>query len=259
MKIAFAGKGGVGKTTICSSIALLLDELGYKVLCVDADPDANMATALGSKNVLPLAKDKDLLDSVIRHENKSRLEGMFELTLKVDNVIQRFATKWGRLGDLLTLGWSKTGGQGCYCTENNTLNALIRSIPKEQYDFILIDGEAGLEHLSRGLTSKADILIIVLQPGQRSIQTAHDASKLAKDIGIKKTHFVLNAYVEEKEIEYIQKQSCLEITDAFKYNSDIRNSDLNANKVSINDSYKEKIQKFLDSIIKEELKEEKVC
>lgn len=259
MKIAFAGKGGVGKTTLCSSIALLLDEMGYKILCIDADPDANLALALGAGEIIPLSKDKTVLQSVIKHEDRSRLEGMFELTLKIDNVIEKFASKWGNTGDILTLGWSKNGGQGCYCTENNALNALIRSVPKEQYDYILIDGEAGLEHLSRGLTSKADHLIIVLQSGQRSIQTAHDAKKLAKDIGIKHTHFILNGYINDDEITYIQEKSNLNITLALNHNINIRKSDLTGNKIYIDDLHKYKIKEFLNEILKKELEKELLC
>lgn len=251
MKIAFAGKGGVGKTTLCASVALTLDELGFKVLCVDADPDANLAAALGAGLVNVLAKDKELLKSVTKKENASLMEGFYELTVKVDNVIDRFAKKWGKVGDLLTLGWSKNGGQGCYCTENNALNAIIHSIPKEDYDFILIDGEAGLEHLSRGLTAKADLLIVVLQSGHRSVQTAQDAQKLALDIGIKKINLVLNGYVNKEEIETIQQQSKLPISYAFAFNNDIRISDLNATKIVINEEYKKSIKEFIAPILED--------
>jgi len=251
MKIAFAGKGGVGKTTLCASVALTLDELGFKVLCVDADPDANLAAALGAGLVNVLAKDKELLKSVTKKENASLMEGFYELTVKVDNVIDRFAKKWGKVGDLLTLGWSKNGGQGCYCTENNALNAIIHSIPKEDYDFILIDGEAGLEHLSRGLTAKADLLIVVLQSGHRSVQTAQDAQKLALDIGIKKINLVLNGYVNKEEIETIQQQSKLPISYAFSFNNDIRISDLNATKIVINEEYKKSIKEFIAPILED--------
>lgn len=259
MKIAFAGKGGVGKTTLCASMALSLDELGFKVLAVDADPDANLATALGAGNIKPLSQDKELLQSVLKKEDSTVLEGFYELTAKVDNVIEKFAKEWGKNSDVLTLGWSKNGGQGCYCTENNTLNAIIRSIPKSLYDFILIDGEAGLEHLSRGLTANADYLIIVLQSGQRSVQTAKDAQKLANDIGIKKIHLVLNGYVNEDEITLIKEQSSLPISHAFAFNNDIRISDLNATQININDEHKENIKQFLQMIMNESEKKELAC
>lgn len=249
MKIAFAGKGGVGKTTLCASMALVLDELGFTVLCIDADPDANLATALGAGFVNAIAKDKVLLQSVVKKENRSALEGIYELTAKVDNVIEKFAKRWGDNGDIITLGWSKNGGQGCYCTENNALNAIIRSIPKNQYDFILIDGEAGLEHLSRGLTAKADLLIIVLQSGQRSVQTAQDAHKLALDIGIKQVNLILNGYVHEDEIMKIKEQSQLPISYAFAFNNDIRISDLNASEIVLSQEYKKQIKEFLKPIL----------
>lgn len=259
MKIAFAGKGGVGKTTLCASMALTLDELGFKVLCVDADPDANLATALGAGAVNVLAKDKALLKSVVKKENASVMEGFYELTVKVDNVIDRFAKKWGKTGDILTLGWNKNGGQGCYCTENNALNAIIHSVPKEDYNFILIDGEAGLEHLSRGLTAKADLLVVVLQSGQRSVQTAQDAHKLALDIGIKKINLVLNGYVEKEEITAIQQQSKLPISYAFAFNNDIRISDLDATQIAMKEEYKSTIKEFLDPILEDfQVKDENV-
>ncbi|MFA7092664.1 MAG: hypothetical protein WC149_12535, partial [Arcobacteraceae bacterium] len=212
-------------------------------------PDANLSTALGAGVVKALAKDKALLQSVVKKENASALEGFYELTVKVDNVIEKFAKKWGNSGDIITLGWSKNGGQGCYCTENNALNAIIRSIPKNQYDFILIDGEAGLEHLSRGLTAKADLLIVVLQSGQRSVQTAQDAHKLALDIGIKKINLVLNGYVNEDEINYIKEQSQLPISYAFSFNNDIRICDLNAQKIALNEEYKNQIKEFIEPIL----------
>lgn len=256
MKIAFAGKGGVGKTTLCASMALSLDAMGLKVLCVDADPDANLSTALGAGEITAISKDKEFLNSVVKQSNRSHLEGIYELTQQVDNVIERFAASWGRQSHVMTLGWSKNGGQGCYCSENNTLNAIIRSIPKGIYDYILIDGEAGLEHLSRGLTSKADLLVVVLQSGQRSIQTAQDAYKLAQDIGIKKTHLVLNGYVKKEEVEFIQAKSELPISFAFEFNHDIRNSDLDAKQIDMSPEYQEKINQFISLVTQTETKKE---
>lgn len=184
MTISFAGKGGVGKTTTCSLISLYLDKKGFKVLAIDADPDSNLATSLGAKECTPLSQNKELLSSIVQN-TKSGLNGFYELNVSVENVVEEYGESWGTNGDIMTLGWTKNGGEGCYCVENTALSSMIKSVDKNKYDFIIIDGEAGLEHLSRGVFSNSDLLVLVYQMGKRSIQTAKDAKKLARDLGIK--------------------------------------------------------------------------
>jgi len=95
------------------------------------------------------------------------------------------------------------------------------------------------------------LLIVVLQSGHRSVQTAQDAQKLALDIGIKKINLVLNGYVNKEEIETIQQQSKLPISYAFAFNNDIRISDLNATKIVINEEYKKSIKEFIAPILED--------
>lgn len=248
MKIVFAGKGGVGKTTVCSLVAFALDTLGYKVLAIDADPDANLAQALGVVNTTPLASDRAFLASIVGVDDTA-LSGFFILNTFVDKVIERFGKSWGNQSDLISLGWAKSGGEGCYCTENTALRSIIRSVPQERYDVILIDGEAGLEHLSRGLSAKADVLISVLQAGQRSLQTARDAKKLASDIEIKHSISVLSGHRNEVESAFLEEKLGESIAFKLPYLPLIRESDMNASVIILPKEWQKEVEIFAKELI----------
>lgn len=203
MKIAISGKGGVGKTTFTSFLIKALADSGRKVLAIDADPDANLAQALGVEKdlrITPISDMKEIIEE--RTEAKTGTMGsFFKLNPKVDDLPESLSIKLGNI-KLMVLGGIKTGGSGCICPESTMLKALVRHIVLARDEAVVLDMEAGLEHLGRGTAMAVDRLIVVVEPGRRSVETANHILKLAGDIGLKKLSFVGNKIRSEKDIEF---------------------------------------------------------
>jgi len=206
MKIAISGKGGVGKTTFASFLIRALADQGKKVLAIDADPDANLAQALGIKGgteIVPISKMKDLIEE--RTETKLGTMGsFFKLNPKVDDLPERLSLEVDGI-KVMVLGGVKKGGAGCICPESTLLKSLVRHIVLARNEAIILDMEAGLEHLGRGTAMAVDRLIVVVEPGRRSIETANQIHKMAGDIGIKKLSLVGNKIRSEKDREFLIK------------------------------------------------------
>ncbi len=207
MKIAVSGKGGVGKTTFASFLIKALAEQGKKVLAIDADPDANLAQALGVKKdaeIVPISDMKEIIEE--RTEAKVGTMGsFFKLNPKVDDLPEKLSIKIDGI-KLMVLGGVKTGGGGCICPESTMLKALVRHIVLARDEAVVLDMEAGLEHLGRGTAMAVDRLVVVVEPGRRSIETAHHIMKLAGDIGLKNLSFVGNKIRSEKDKEFFLKE-----------------------------------------------------
>jgi len=208
MKIAISGKGGTGKTTLAGVMARILSSRGYKVLAIDADPDSNLASAIGIDqegldSIKPLASMTEFIEE--RTSSKKGTYGsFFKLNPRVDDIPERFAVEKDGI-KLVVLGNIQQGGGGCFCPENVLLKSLLSYIFIESDESVIVDMEAGLEHLGRGTTEYVDALIVVVEPGQRSFQTAYQVKKLSRDIGIKHLFIVGNKVMNESDKEFIQK------------------------------------------------------
>jgi CO dehydrogenase maturation factor len=204
MKIAVSGKGGVGKTTFASFLIKALSDNGIKVLAIDADPDANLAQALGVKKdtkIVPISEMKEIIEE--RTEAKVGTMGsFFKLNPRVDDLPEKLSIRINGV-KLMVLGGVKTGGSGCICPESTMLKALVRHIVLARDEAVVLDMEAGLEHLGRGTAMAVDRLIVVVEPGRRSVETAHHILKLAGDIGLKKLSFVGNKIRSEQDKEFL--------------------------------------------------------
>ncbi|MCP5002854.1 MAG: AAA family ATPase [Planctomycetes bacterium] len=186
MKIAVSGKGGVGKTTLVAAMSKLFSDDGSSVISIDADPDMNLAAALGFGNVekiTPLVELKEL----IRERTGSTSEEygkLFKLNPTVSDLPEKYSDVINGVR-LMTLGTIKRGGGGCACPEGVMLKALLNHLILQRDEVVLIDMEAGIEHLGRASIGAVTALIVVVEPGKRSVQTAFQVKKLADDIGVK--------------------------------------------------------------------------
>jgi CO dehydrogenase maturation factor len=196
IKVAISGKGGVGKSTLAACIARTLVKRGKIVCAVDADPDANLASALGmpqevKNRIRPIALEKSLIEERTGAQF-GKTGQLFSLSPDVSDVASRFGVSWEGLS-LVVLGAVTKGGSGCACPENSFLRALVRRLVLHEGECLVIDMEPVIEHLGRATAAGVDAMIVVLEPGTRSRESGRRIAALSADIGLgEKLFFVLN-------------------------------------------------------------------
>ena len=206
VKIAIGGKGGVGKTTVCAVWAQLFAENGYDVLAIDADPNTNLAMAFGvanKKNPEPLIRMKHLI-AERTGTDKDSVGAYFKLNPKVDDLPEKIAISDGNIR-LMVMGGVQQGGTGCLCPENALLKTLVAHLILARDEIVVMDMAAGLEHLGRGTAQAVDRLLIVVEPGRRSIDVARRIRTLAGDIGLESLYLVGNKVRGDKDREFLQQ------------------------------------------------------
>lgn len=194
----------MGKTLLVSLLAHIFTASGYSVLAIDADPDANLAATLGfnhPENIVPISEMKDLIAE--RTETQPGRSGAyFKLNPKVDDLPEKY---WQKLDGirLMVMGRIKKGGTGCYCPENVLLKALMSHLLLARNEVIIMDMEAGIEHLGRATAGAVDKLIVVVEPGRRSLETARSIKGLAKDIGLENIAVVGNKIRTQSDRDFL--------------------------------------------------------
>jgi CO dehydrogenase maturation factor len=204
MKLAISGKGGVGKTLLAALLVKEFARNNYSVLAIDADPDTNLAAALGfphPEEITPISEMKDLVEE--RTGAKPGQTGsMFKLNPKVDDIPEKYAHRLEGIR-LMVMGRVKSGGSGCYCPENTVLQSLIGHLLVVRNEVVILDMAAGIEHLSRATARAVDYLIIVVEPGRKSLDTALRIKKLAREIDLTRIAIVGNKIRNPKDLEFI--------------------------------------------------------
>lgn len=209
MKIAITGKGGVGKTTLAGILARHFAASGYRVLAIDADPDANLASSIGIpeavfSKITPFSKMKELAKE--RTGAEEGYGSFFILNPKVDDLPEKFWVEHEGVR-LLVMGTVEQGGSGCVCPEHTLIKRLMQHLLIQRDDVVIMDMEAGIEHLGRGTAGMVDALIVVVEPGLRSIQTANQIKKLASDLGIRQVFVVGSKINDESDVEFIKEHT----------------------------------------------------
>lgn len=213
-KIAITGKGGVGKTTLAALMAHIYADTGQKVIAIDADPAASLAYALGmpselAAKITPIAEMEDLIYE--RTGAKPGTSGgFFTLNPRVDDIPDRFSVTHRDIR-LLQLGTISTGGSGCICPESAVLKALVTYAILYRDEVMILDMEAGIEHLGRATAKAVDAFLIVVEPGRRSLETARNIQQLAADIGVTHCYVVGNKVRGESDREYIRQNLSAEL------------------------------------------------
>ncbi len=208
MKIAITGKGGVGKTTLAGTLARLYAAAGHPVLAIDADPDSNLAVAVGipveqAAQVTPIAAMDDLIEERTGARPGSQAP-YFKLNPRVDDLPETLALRHEGVR-VMIMGTVQKGGGGCICPENVLVRSLVRHLLLERNEVVILDMVAGIEHLGRATADSVDAFIVVVEPGQRSVQTAHTIRRLAADIGIKNIYAVGNKVRTAEERAFVEQ------------------------------------------------------
>jgi CO dehydrogenase maturation factor len=228
MKIAISGKGGVGKTLLAAFLSQIFAESGYSVIAIDADPDANLAATLGFPNpeeLTPISELSDLIEERVG-VRPGQSGAFFKLNPRVDDLPDSYSIKRDGIR-LMSMGRIKRGGTGCYCPEGALLQALLSHLLLQRDEVVILDMEAGIEHLSRGTTKAVDKLIIVVEPGRRSLETAQTISKLAQDLGLHSIAIVGNKIQSESDKKFITTSlPDIEILGFIPYDPAITEADL---------------------------------
>ncbi len=212
MKIAVAGKGGVGKTTVAGTLARLLGRDGLKILAVDADPSYTLWSALGipsevADTIVPLTENAELVEERLAiKEVGPTSTGVFKLNPMVDDLAAKFAISAPDNVSLLVAGTVDLGGSGCMCPSATLLKSLMRHLVIGSDEAFIMDMDAGVENLGRGTTRGMDALVVVAEPGRRSLDILGKIKTLAADIGVGKVYAVGNKVATPEDEEMIRER-----------------------------------------------------
>ncbi len=192
MKLAVAGKGGVGKTSLSVWLGDYLARRGEDVWLIDADTALSLGQALGlpEKDIpAPLILEKDLIRERVG-------EGFIHLNPEVKDLPERLSIKVKEM-NLLVMGTIAAAGGGCACSPNALLKALLAHMIIERRQWVIVDLEAGVEHLGRGTVQSVDGLVVVSEPSMRSLQTAARIGSLAGEMGLDRQLLIINRATDD--------------------------------------------------------------
>lgn len=211
MKIAVAGKGGAGKTTLAALLAHIYAEQGQPVLAVDADSSPCLGHALGFPAGLlarlrPISEMRSLINERIG-DGWQASGSARALTPCVDDIPDRFSGEHRGIR-LLRIGTVEAGGSGCLCPASVLLKALVTHIVLQRQEVLILDMAPGVEHLGRATAAHVDACLIVTEPGRRSLETAHRIARLAADIGLHRVLVVGNKIRSEADRKFIMSWGC---------------------------------------------------
>jgi CO dehydrogenase maturation factor len=208
VKIAVTGKGGVGKSTLAALMARVLKQAGNRVIVIDADPDMNMATLLGipsERTITPIIELKELIA-----ERTGTQPGepapFFTMNPKVDDIPEKYSVEREGIR-LLVMGTVQRGGGGCACPENAFLKSLLGHLMITSREWVILDMEAGIEHLGRGTALGVDSMLVVVEPNRTSLETAFRIRRLAGDLGIRRVQVAGNKVRNADEERFIRENA----------------------------------------------------
>lgn len=198
-------------------------------MAIDADPSPNLALTLGipveeANKIVPISENAELLDSKTRTD----YPGVYKLHFTVDDIVEKNGMQSPYGVNLLVMGTVKTAGGGCACPANAVIRELLRHLIVERDEVVVVDMEAGVEHLGRGTASQVDIMLVVVDSSRKSLEIAKKIYGLAKDLEIKDVFIVGNRVRDSEENKLITdftEENALPLLDLIPYDGIVIKAD----------------------------------
>jgi CO dehydrogenase maturation factor len=230
MKIAVSGKGGVGKTLLAGGLARGFAERNYKTIAIDADSSPNLALTLGltaeeARKIQPISDNKDLVET----KTNSGYNGIYNLNFRVDDIVRDYSVPTPLGVNLIVMGTVHSMGAGCMCAPTAVVRALLRYLVVETGEAVVLDLEAGVEHIGRGTARQVDVLLIVVDSNFKSLEIAKHIYDLASEAGMKQLYIVGNRVMSDEQKVVIQNfadKNGLKVLDFIPFDTKITESDM---------------------------------
>jgi CO dehydrogenase maturation factor len=230
VKIAVSGKGGVGKTLIAGGLARCLAEKDLKTIAIDADPSPNLALTLGltpeqARNITPISENKELIES----KTGTGYSGVFRLTFTVDDIVREYSVTTPFGVNLIVMGTVRSMGSGCMCSANAVIRALLRHLVVERDEAVVLDMEAGVEHLGRGTAKQVDTMLLIADASMKSLEVAKSIHDLATKAGMQQVFLIGNKVAnetQERAIRDFADEKGLTILDFVPFDQEVVESEM---------------------------------
>jgi len=206
MKVAISGKGGVGKTLVAGTIARLFAKDGFNVLAIDNDSAMNLSYTLGieeeiKSKIVPISEMKGMIEE--RTSVKGASGGVYNINPEVSDIPDRFKVTGPDNLQLLVLGGIEEPASGCLCPENALIRSLLYNLLVKRNEVIVVDFEAGLEHLGRGTAKGIDVMLVVTEPSQKSLDLCSKIIDLSKKLGVINVFLIANKIFDDSQLSAI--------------------------------------------------------
>ena len=231
MKVAVAGKGGVGKTLIAGGLASGFAQRGLRTIAIDADSSPNLALTLGlsaeeTRKIVPISDNKPLVDL----KTKTEYSGVYKLSFTVDDIVRDYSVKTPIGPNLIVMGTVQSMGSGCMCAPTAVVRELLRHLVVERDEAVILDLEAGVEHIGRGTAKAMDSLLIVADSNLKSLEIAKKIHDFAATAGMKQLYLVGNRVMnpaQEDAVRSFAQKNGLEVLSIIPFDTKITESDMN--------------------------------